>query len=288
MVCNCWQCGMPCYADTLMATRGLSTHRQYAQRDRLDMKAFAMTIPDPQAPPAAEFDNYATAYNAGMDSPVKALLGDSADEFVAVKVRWLMQQFPTLRTSGNRLRMLDYGCGTATLLRLLAPEMPAATLMGCDISAGMLAQAKRSWPAELSEPTLHLQNGALTPLPSASCDLIVISAVLHHVPIAQRHDVYAEIKRLLRPGGRLVVFEHNPLNPVTRYVVAHTPIDQNAILLRAREVETALNEFSFDVIRTSYLMFVPPRLRLLASVERLIAWLPLGAQYATTACTKTG
>lgn len=244
-----------------------------------------MTNPDTKPAATAEFDNYATTYNAGMDSPVKAVLGDSADEYVAVKVRWLMQQFPMLRTSGSNLRMLDYGCGTATLLRLLAPELPAATLMGCDISAGMLTRAKQVWPSELAEPALYLQDGALTPLPSASCDLVVISAVLHHVPIAQRRDVYAEIKRLLRPGGRLVVFEHNPLNPVTRYVVTRTPIDQNAILLRAREVETALGEFRFGGIRTSYLMFVPPRLRLLASVERLIGWLPLGGQYATTACT---
>jgi len=240
-------------------------------------------IPDPPPAAAAEFDAYAAAYDAGMDSPVKALLGESADEFVAIKVRWLMRHFPQLRTAGAAFRVLDYGCGTATLLRLLAPEMPRASLMGCDISAGMLGQAKRTWPADLPEPALHLQTGALTPLPSASCDLIVISAVLHHVPVAERGDVYAEIGRLLRPGGRLVVFEHNPLNPVTRYVVARTPIDQNAILLRAREVEAALGDCGFSGIRTGYLMFVPPRLRALAPVERLIGWLPLGAQYATTA-----
>jgi SAM-dependent methyltransferase len=244
-----------------------------------------MTKADP-TPAAAEFDDYAAGYDAGMDSPVKALLGDSADDFVAVKVRWLMQHFPTLWSSGRDFRMLDYGCGTATLLRLLAREMPGATLMGCDISAGMLTQAKRLWSAELAEPTLYLQDGSLTPLPSASCDLIVVSAVLHHVPPAQRHDVYAEINRLLRPRARLVVFEHNPLNPVTRYVVAHTPIDRNAILLRAREVQAALREFRFCAIRTSYLMFLPPRLKALTPVERLIGWLPLGAQYATTACAQ--
>jgi hypothetical protein len=79
------------------------------------------------------------------------------------------------------------------------------------------------------------------------------------------------------------VFEHNPLNPVTRYVVAHTPIDRYAILLRANEVTGALNRMDFAEVRTNYLMFLPPRLQSMAGVEHSLRWLPLGAQYAVTA-----
>jgi len=46
-------------------------------------------------------------------------------------------------------------------------------------------------------------------------------------------------------GGHVVVFEHNPLNPVTRFVVARTPIDPNAILLRAAEVMRGLSGAGF-------------------------------------------
>ena len=42
-----------------------------------------------------------------------------------------------------------------------------------------------------------------------------------------------------------MVFEHNPLNPVTRFVVARTPIDPNAILLRAAEVMRGLSGAGF-------------------------------------------
>ena len=45
---------------------------------------------------------------------------------------------------------------------------------------------------------------------------------------------------VLKPGGRLYVFEHNPRNPLVRYVIARTPIDENAILLDAREVQHGL------------------------------------------------
>jgi SAM-dependent methyltransferase len=238
---------------------------------------------DPPSTPPSEFDSYAQSYNAGMDSPVKAMMGGSADDFVAIKIRWLLRRYPDLAGRGASFRLLDYGCGTATLLRLIAPEMPGATLLGCDISAGMLHEAARVWPAHSAAPSFHQQDGAKVPLPSESCDLVVISAVLHHVPLDERAAVYAEIGRLLRPGGRLVVFEHNPVNPVTRYVVSRTPIDQNAILLHAGEVQSSLRSAGFSAIETGYLMFLPPRLQILAGLERLIGWLPLGAQYAVTA-----
>ena len=233
--------------------------------------------------PAAEFDAYASDYAAGMDNPVKSLLGESADGFVAIKLAWMMRQFPELRGKGGGIRILDYGCGTATLLRLMAQTGLNAVLAGCDLSSGMLEEARERWPTQLPVPELQQQDGARTQFASGSMDIAVISAVLHHVPPADRSAVYAELHRVLRPGGTLLVFEHNPLNPVTRYVVAHTPIDQNAILLRAAEVRSALGPVEFDPPQVRYLMFLPPRLSVLAPVERALGWLPLGAQYAVTA-----
>jgi SAM-dependent methyltransferase len=231
----------------------------------------------------AEFDHYAHDYGAGMENPIKALAGDSAEGFVAVKLSWLLRQFPDLSAKGESFRILDYGCGTATLLRLMAEAGLAASLLGCDVSVGMLEEARRRWPSGTPAPDLHVQDGSLTPIATGSVDLVIISAVLHHVAPEDRLGVYAELQRVLRPGGRLVVFEHNPLNPVTRYVVAHTPIDQNAILLRAREVNQALRGLEFSEPQTNYLMFIPPRLTALAGIERVLHWLPFGAQYAVTA-----
>jgi SAM-dependent methyltransferase len=231
----------------------------------------------------AEFDAHAEGYDSGMDQPLKALAGTDADDFVAVKVRWLLRHFPELRTRAD-LSILDYGCGVATLLKLLRSHGVPGTLTGTDISTGMLREAERHWPAASPPPLFRAQNGAATGLPAAEFDLIVISAVLHHVPVGQRTAVYAELHRLLRPGGRLVVFEHNPWNPVTRYVVAHTPIDRDAILLPPPEVTASLRASAWHDIRTGHFMFLPPRLGFFATlIERLLYWLPLGGQYAVTA-----
>lgn len=229
-----------------------------------------------------EFDQYAASYDAGMDNRLKAMMGESADAFVAVKLRWLLRRFPDLRRTDTVYRILDYGCGVGTLLRLMAESGIRASLIGCDVATGMLDEAIKRWPEGHKVPELRPQDGARTPVTSMSIDLVVVSAVLHHVTPAERPDVYGELWRVLRPGGRVVVFEHNPINPVTRYVVARTPIDRNAILLRASEVCAALGPH-FTNIRTSYLMFLPPALQALGAIEAGIGWLPLGAQYAVTA-----
>ena len=231
----------------------------------------------------AEFDAYAKGYEGGLDNPVKSLLGDSADDFIAVKIRWLLRFWPELRTDAS-LSILDYGCGAATLSRLLRQAGVAGALTGTDVSTGMLAEAQSTWPAAFPPPAFHAQDGAATGLPADGFDLAIISAVLHHVPPDERVQVYGELHRVLRPGGRLVVFEHNPWNPVTRFVVARTPIDQDAILLPHPEVTRALRSGGWNDIRTGHLMFLPPKAAGLATLaERLFPWLPLGGQYAVTA-----
>ena len=238
--------------------------------------------PDSWSGEPAEFDDYAAEYEGGLDNPVKRLMSKSPDQFIAVKTRWLLRREPALR--GGGLAMLDYGCGVGSLMRVLAEAGGRADFAGCDISTGMLRQVEKRWPAQFgAPPALAPQQGAQTPFADGQFDIATVSAVLHHVPVAERPAVYAELGRVLKPGGRLYVFEHNPRNPLVRYVVAHTAIDRNAILLDATEVRHGLlNAARYD-LDTDYLMFMPPGLALLRPVDRALAWLPLGAQYVVAA-----
>jgi SAM-dependent methyltransferase len=230
----------------------------------------------------AEFDRHAASYDGGLDNPVKRMMGDSADQFIAVKTRWLMRHEPQLAQGG--LALLDYGCGAGDLMRVLALSGGRAGFTGCDVSTGMLAEVARRWPATLGEPPRTApQDGARTPFADASFDVVTISAVLHHVPVAERPAVYRELARVLKPGGRVYVFEHNPRNPLVRYVIARTPIDENAILLDAREVRHGLLDAARYDLETDYLMFMPPGLGFLSPIDRLLPWLPLGAQYVVAA-----
>ena len=231
----------------------------------------------------AEFDEYAEAYSAGMDDPVKALLGRSADDYIRVKTDWLEERFSRLKMSPE-LHLLDYGCGAGALLRVVRNQGWQTALSGCDISEGMIGVAQKSWLEESGPmPKLTLQSGSSTVYYPQSFDFIVVSAVLHHVPPDDRSSVIAEIKRILKPSGIVIIFEHNPRNPVTKFIVARTPIDRNAILLSPRETENLLSSQGFSSIKTEYLMFTPPSTSKLRSIDKRLRWFPLGAQYATYA-----
>ena len=230
----------------------------------------------------AEFDRHAQSYDGGLDNPIKRMMGDSADQFIAVKARWLLRREPGLKRGG--LAVLDYGCGAGDLMRVLGELGARADFTGCDVSAGMLAEVGKRWPSALGPtPVLATQDGARTPFADRQFDIVTISAVLHHVPVEERHAVYGELGRVLKPGGRLYVFEHNPRNPLVRHVIARTPIDANAILLDADEVRQGLLGSGRWELETDYLMFMPPGISVLRLVDRALAWLPLGAQYAVAA-----
>ena len=88
---------------------------------------------------------------------------------------------------------------------------------------------------------------------------------------------------MTRPGGLMMVFEHNPLNPATRYIVATCPFDENAVLLGAPALRRSQEKAGFDGVSVAYTGFFPGRLRALRPLERFMSALPLGAQYYTVA-----
>jgi 2-polyprenyl-3-methyl-5-hydroxy-6-metoxy-1,4-benzoquinol methylase len=124
----------------------------------------------------------AAEYEGGLDNPVKRMMGSSADQFIAVKTRWLMRREPA-RTGG--LAVLDYGCGVGSLARARG-DRRAADFTGCDISTGMLRPV-RQWPAARRHPCRRCRSRrARTPFADGQFDVVTISAVLHHVPVAER------------------------------------------------------------------------------------------------------
>jgi len=103
------------------------------------------------------------------------------------------------------LDLVEFGCGTGRHLARLGPR-GAASLTGCDLSPGMLAQARSRVPAA----RLLLQD-MMQPLPLAdgSADLVLFCLALEHV--GDLHPPLREARRLLRPGGRVALIEIHPV-----------------------------------------------------------------------------
>jgi len=98
------------------------------------------------------------------------------------------------------------------------------------------------------------------------------------VPRPDRPAVLKDVLSKLRPGGRLYVFEHNPLNPVTQRTVKTCPFDDDADLLWPWQARRLLKEAGFREVRLDYIVFFPRPLAALRPLEPRLRWLPFGAQ----------
>jgi SAM-dependent methyltransferase len=106
---------------------------------------------------------------------------------------------------------LEVGCGQGTLVNHLAPK--GAVITGVDMSEGSLARALAG-ARELGHADrvrLLRADAERLPFADASFDAAISSGVLHHTPDTRRG--IAEIHRVLRPGGRVVVMLYRRGNP---------------------------------------------------------------------------
>ncbi len=98
----------------------------------------------------------------------------------------------------------DIGCGNGRYLAELARRGYAGRVLGVDLSAGMLAAARRrirgaGWPG----PALLVADASTLPLRDAAADLTLAMHMLYHVPEPGR--AIDELRRVTAPGGRLLV-----------------------------------------------------------------------------------
>jgi ubiquinone/menaquinone biosynthesis C-methylase UbiE len=217
------------------------------------------------------FDPYADQYDATVQSAISAS-GESVAFFAQLKARLARARAPKQVRS-----VLDFGCGIGNVSRALAAEFPESGIVGTDPSSESLVTARERSPGlrfELSTTVLPFEDGTF--------DMAVAACVFHHIPPAERAHWMRELARVLRPGGRLIVFEHNPHNPLTRQVVRNVPFDEGVVLLRRRETRALVRESGLREHDAAYYFFFPRLLAGLRVLEPLMGWVPVGAQYLVT------
>ena len=104
--------------------------------------------------------------------------------------------------------VLDVGCGTGTLLIEAAKRIgPAGSAHGIEVSAEMVAHARRKAAAQ--SVTIKFIEGSAENLPfaEASFDVIFCTMVLHHLPATMQAAAIREMSRVLRPAGRIVIVD---------------------------------------------------------------------------------
>ena len=217
------------------------------------------------------FDRFAGDYKQVLDRSV-AVSGEDSTYFAEYKARYLRR----ILGPDFSAKVLDFGCGIGLLAGLLKNYLPSIQLDGFDVSQESIGKVN---PGLASQGTFTSDLSRL----GGNYDLIVLANVMHHIPPNQRPDVVQDLGERLARGGSLAIFEHNPANPVTRWVVEHCPFDEDAILLPPAETREHVTHANLRVQRSDYIVFLPGFLAWLRGIEPALARVPLGAQYVMMA-----
>lgn len=228
----------------------------------------------------AEFDKFAAEYRALHAANIR-VSGESPEYFAEYKIVDLKSELAaSKRAAASTPAVLDFGAGIGYSVPFFSKHLPAARITCLDVSRKSLdiGAAKHGAAAAFR----HF-DGAHIPYPDGTFDAALASCVFHHIPHAEHVELLREIRRVLAPGGILTLFEHNPLNPLTRHAVNTCEFDEHAVLMRAPTLRARVRAAGFAMPRVRYRLFVPGWLRPLRPVERFLRWLPLGAQYYVVA-----
>ena len=191
--------------------------------------------------------------------------------------------------------ILEVGCGSGAYTRELVER--GARVTATEVAPGPLAQARRNLGPLAAETELRIEDAQRLSLPDGRFDKVLLSEVIEHVPEPDR--AIAEAARVLRPGGLLVVSTPSRLSPmnlayglkrrVRRYGFNEhlhelTPGSFRRLVGAHLDVESL--EFANFVLPYPsdelYLRLGSPALRLLRSVERGLARLPVAKRLGWT------
>jgi ubiquinone/menaquinone biosynthesis C-methylase UbiE len=225
-----------------------------------------------------EFDKFANEYRQ-LHATNIAVSGEHPDFFAEYKIRDLVTYLDN--KFSEDLRILDFGAGVGTSVPWFAKYLPKARLTCVDVSRKSLeiGQFQHGEYADF----VHFEGEAL-PFKEHSFDVAFAACVFHHIEHIEHVRLLRELNRVLVSGGRLLVFEHNPLNPLTVHAVNTCQFDENAVLIRCSNLEKNFNEAGFSQCTRRYRIFFPGFARALRPLEQYLAWLPLGAQYYVAGC----
>lgn len=222
------------------------------------------------------FDDHADDYRDAVRRSI-AFSGVEQRVFTRRKVRHLLDVVRRQLGPTEDVRALDVGCGVGLTDRYLVGRF--RELQGTDISAEAVRRAAEA------NPSVRYMHSAGDELPygDEGFDLAFAICVLHHVPPKERSRLVSELRRVVRPGGLVVLFEHNPFNPLTRLAVVRCDFDHDAVLLTTRTAHSLLRAGGLHPVERRYVILLPTEAPRVVAAERMLAGIPLAAQYYVAA-----
>jgi ubiquinone/menaquinone biosynthesis C-methylase UbiE len=145
--------------------------------------------------------------------------------------------------------VLDVGCGTGTLAIAAKRRVgPSGAVHGIDASQEMLARAEKK--AKKAGVEVVFQNAVAEVLPfrDAEFDTVLSTVMLHHLPQKARLQAVKEIRRVLKPGGRVLVVDFEGFSDQKRTILSHFHRPHGHV--SAREIAALLSGAGLNIVES--------------------------------------
>jgi ubiquinone/menaquinone biosynthesis C-methylase UbiE len=146
-------------------------------------------------------DRYVPAAGRTVFTPIY----DAVNALTMRQGRWRPRLVERALSNAASMRILDLGCGTGAMALAIARASPGVKLIGVDGDPDVLERAHAKAETEGIPLELHRALADRLPLPDASVDCVVSTLVFHHLAPSVKRDALAEARRVLAPGGRLLI-----------------------------------------------------------------------------------
>lgn len=223
-----------------------------------------------------DFDNYAKDYRTIHTNNVKKLSGKDSDYFSEYKIK----EITDFVDETKKVKILDFGCGDGNSAKYFFKYFPKCIYSGIDISKKSIEIAQNRYN-NINNADFINYDGETIPFDDCYFDVVFISCVMHHINSKKHKRIIKECRRVLKKGGLLIVFEHNPLNPLTVKTVNDCPFDADAVLMTSKYLKSLVKFIGFKSSVVRYTIFVPRKgiFEKLLGIEKYLYSIPVGGQY---------
>jgi ubiquinone/menaquinone biosynthesis C-methylase UbiE len=152
-------------------------------------------------------------YENGLSVFSFGLMGKNLDDIGESSAFWLRHAHPDFQPKD----ILDLGCSVGHQTLPWKRAYPDANVTGVDVSAPCLRYAHGRARAQGVAAHFLQADATALPFPDHSFDLVYSSMFLHELPVRDIKAVFAEARRLLRPGGLMLHYELPPNSQLSAY-----------------------------------------------------------------------
>lgn len=222
---------------------------------------------------AVLFNDIANNYRDIHTENIKFISGTDSIYFNEYKIKEIKDLFIP------DCKFLDFGCGDGETANSIHKFIPFnVNYVGTDISEESINVAINK---NINNCEFVWYNGKILPFENNTFDIVFVSGVFHHIDKKDRLNILKELNRVLKINGYLIIFEHNPINPLTRYIVKKCPFDKDIELISSFNMKRNIFDAGFSNIMCNFTIFMPRNkfFQNMLWLEKYLYKNPIGGQY---------